>query len=60
MCIVPASGRRANQETSGRGLGTKQHSPDVFLTVYAHALDSRKREAMEGLDEAWEAAQMAQ
>lgn len=33
------------------------HSPDVLLTTYAHAFDSRKREAMNALAEARRAAQ---
>ncbi len=35
------------------------HSPDVLLTVYAHAFDARKREAMEALGEARRAARAA-
>jgi len=35
------------------------HSPEVLLTVYAHAFDTRKREAMEALGEARRAARNA-
>jgi integrase len=35
------------------------HSPEVLLTVYAHAFDTRKRDAMEALGEARKAARIA-
>lgn len=36
------------------------HSPDVLLRVYAHAFDARKREAIDALGEARQAARAAQ
>lgn len=36
------------------------HSPDVLLKTYAHAFDARKREAMDALGEARQAARAAQ
>lgn len=35
------------------------HSPEVLLTVYAHAFDTRKRQAMDALREARKAARAA-
>jgi len=35
------------------------HSPDILLRVYAHAFDTRKREAMDALGEARKAARVA-
>lgn len=35
------------------------HSPEVLLTTYAHAFDARKREAMDALGQAREAARAA-
>jgi hypothetical protein len=35
------------------------HSPEVLLTVYAHAFDTRKREAMDALGAARKAVRAA-
>jgi len=35
------------------------HSPDVLLTVYAHAFDTRKREAIDAFREARNTARAA-